>query len=387
MEALERLWSRVRQSVDGRSEFPDYCRQQGANLEAFARFCTLAERFGQDWRAGRRRFAGRSAPAVKKFCDWHADRLQFHKWVQWLLDNNWRKPPPNWRLSRTCRSASIRPGPTPGSGRTCGLPARRSAPRPTRSRRTGRTGRWHPSFRGGCGASSFRPFIDTLRATLRHSKGLRIDHVMGLFRLFWIPQGLDNSRGLYVRYPADELLAIVAIESHRAGAWIAGEDLGTVEPEVRRRLAAAHMLSYRLLWFEEPLPRDYPPLSLAAVSTHDLPTVAGLWTGSDFAAQQRDRVAAAGGGLAKMRARLVAATGLDARASPAEACVQAYAALAKAPSMMRVASLEDALAVEERPNMPGTINQWPNWRQAFPVPLEELQQAALPKQIAAALTR
>ena len=108
----------------------------------------------------------------------------------------------------------------------------------------------------------------------------------GLFRLFWIPQNAEPSAGAYVRYPADELLAILALESARAGAYIVGEDLGTVEESAREKLAASHVLSYRLLWFEKDLPRAYPELALTAATTHDLPTVAGLWTGADLQAQR-----------------------------------------------------------------------------------------------------
>src|SRR4029077_20915295 len=116
--------------------------------------------------------------------------------------------------------------------------------------------------------AGYQPFIETIRATLRHAGGLRIDHVMGLFRLFWIPRALGAKRGTYVRSRAEELLAIVALESERASAFIIGEDLGTVEPGVRERLAAARMLSYRLLYFEPEAPARFPELALASVSTH-----------------------------------------------------------------------------------------------------------------------
>ncbi len=104
---------------------------------------------------------------------------------------------------------------------------------------------------------------------------------MGLFRLFWIPEGADPSLGAFVRYPGDELLAIVALESHRSKALIVGEELGTVEADIQASLAAHRILSYRLLWFETHLPSRYPELALAAVTTHDLPTIAGLWSGTD----------------------------------------------------------------------------------------------------------
>ena len=104
---------------------------------------------------------------------------------------------------------------------------------------------------------------------------------MGLFRLYWIPQGGSPTDGTYVRYPWAELLDILALESVRAGAYVVGEDLGTVEPWVREELASRNVLSYRLLWFEDTPPRGYPPQALAAVTTHDLPTITGAWTRSD----------------------------------------------------------------------------------------------------------
>src|SRR2546426_7522097 len=119
-------------------------------------------------------------------------------------------------------------------------------------------------------ARGYEPFIETIRAGLRHAGGLRIDHVMGLFRLFWLPAG--GGPGGYVRYLADELLDIVALESHRAGALLVGEDLGPVEDQVRAELAERQVLSYRLLWFEHEPPEEFPEQAVAAVTTHDLPT-------------------------------------------------------------------------------------------------------------------
>ena len=100
-------------------------------------------------------------------------------------------------------------------------------------------------------AAGYEPFIQTVRGALRHAGGLRIDDVMGLFRLFWIPHGIDPAAGAYVRYPADELLAMLDLESERAKAYIVGDDLGTVEESARKKLARSRVLSYRLLWFEK----------------------------------------------------------------------------------------------------------------------------------------
>jgi 4-alpha-glucanotransferase len=107
-------------------------------------------------------------------------------------------------------------------------------------------------------AAGYEPFIQTIRASLRNGGGLRIDHVMGLFRLFWIPNGKSGAEGAYVRYNADEMLAILTLESQRARAYVAGEDLGTVEEGVREKLSEYRVLSYRLLWFEKEPPATYP---------------------------------------------------------------------------------------------------------------------------------
>src|SRR5215216_2986652 len=138
-------------------------------------------------------------------------------------------------------------------------------------------------------AGGYEPFAQTIRAGMAHAAGLRIDHVMGLFRLFWIPDGVEPAQGTYVRYPADDLLGVLALESAAAQAVVVGEDLGTVEPGVRERLADEGVLSYRLAWFEQGpdggrrRAADYPRLALAATTTHDLPTVAGFFSGSDLA--------------------------------------------------------------------------------------------------------
>ncbi len=133
---------------------------------------------------------------------------------------------------------------------------------------------------------------------------------MGLFRLFWIPPGGGPADGAYVRYRGDELLAVLAVESVRAGAVVVGEDLGTVEPEVRTVLADAGLLSYRLAWFEDGPPEDYPRQALAAVTTHDLPTVAGVWSGDDAADQRAAGIEPDEPALERLRGRLMGLTGL-----------------------------------------------------------------------------
>jgi 4-alpha-glucanotransferase len=186
-----------------------------------------------------------------------------------------------------------------------------------------------------------------------------------------VPVDGSAADGAYVRYPAEDLLDIVALESHRAQAIVVGEDLGTVEEGVREAMAEHGVLSYRLLWFEEGEPATWPAEAMAAITTHDLPTVAGLWTGADLA-EQREHGTGTDEELERGRASLMAQLdGVPESASPAEAVEAAYRRLATAPSVLLSATLDDALAEERRPNMPGTTDR-PNWCLPLSVPVEEL---------------
>jgi 4-alpha-glucanotransferase len=217
---------------------------------------------------------------------------------------------------------------------------------------------------------------------------MRIDHVMGLFRLFWVPSGATARDGGYVRYPTDDLLAILALESERAGALIIGEDLGTVAPGVRERLLAERILSTRVLWFEPGPPGGYPPLSLAAVTTHDLPTVRGLWTGTDLAEQEAAGVVPNVAGTEALRAHARELAQVPGDAAPDAVALAIHRRLAEAPSVLIAATLEDALGVAERPNLPGTrADRRANWSLALPATLEEMEGDPRPRALAEILAR
>jgi 4-alpha-glucanotransferase len=237
------------------------------------------------------------------------------------------------------------------------------------------------------GAAGYQPWVESLRGALRHGRGLRLDHVMGLFRLYWIPVGASPSEGAYVRYPHHDLLNIVALEAHRAGAFVVGEDLGTVEPGVRHELAGRNLLSYKVWWFEADEPPTWPAQALGTVTTHDLPTVAGVLAGSDLLVQRRLNLQPNEAAFADMQAQLLTRTRSDAR-TPVEVVVRrVYADLARAPCLLLSASLDDLLTVEERPNLPATIDEWPNWRLALPRPLDEVEAMDLPAAIGADLSQ
>ncbi|MGI8757682.1 MAG: 4-alpha-glucanotransferase [Acidimicrobiales bacterium] len=351
--------------------FDAYRAQEGPALEQFATFCAIAEVHGNGWPAWPEELRRPESPAVDRFAVERAERVRFHAWLQWLLDGQ--------MASATTLAVveDLAVGFDPGGADAwawqdlLALDMRVGAP-PDEFNTLGQDWGLPPFVPWKLRAAGYEPFIQTIRAALRHAGGLRVDHVMGLFRLFWIPRHGGPEAGTYVRYPSAELLDILALESHRAGAFVVGEDLGTVEDSARCELAERGILSYRLVWFEPGPPTGYPRQALAAVTTHDLPTIAGAWTGSDLRAQRQIGMAPNDDGQAELRHRLQGTAEVGPDSDVAEVTVGAYRALARAPSQVLVATLDDALGVEERPNMPGTLDQWPNWSIALPCPLEEL---------------
>lgn len=383
MEALRRIYARF----SGNPSYGTFCERQGPLLERFATFCGLAELYGGDWRTWPEKYRHPDSPAVHQFAAEEAGRVGFYKWLQWLLDEQFRRAAVEigivqdlpigmdpagadawiWQdmLARDVHVGAP-PDPFNSLGQDWGLP---------------------PFVAPKLRSAGYAPFAETMRANLRDAGGLRIDHVMGLFRLFWIPPGEKPHKGCYVRYPFGDLLSILALESQRSKALVVGEDLGTVEPQVRRELAARRILSYRVLWFENAFPRKYPELALAAVTTHDLPTIAGLWTGSDLEAQKGIGLPVDEKGFAAIRGRLRRMARLRDQARLREVIVRTHRLLSEAPCLIVLGTLEDALAVPERPNMPGTVSEWPNWSLALPMPLDAIKRDPLVRAVARALNR
>lgn len=223
-------------------------------------------------------------------------------------------------------------------------------------------------------ADGYRSWRATLRCAVRHAAALRIDHVMGLMRLWWVPVGAGPADGGYVHAVGTELLDVAVIEAHRAGVALVGEDLGTVDPAVRQAMARRGVYGYRVAWFEHDPPSSWPATTVGMLSTHDLPTAAGLWDGTDAEDRRRAGLEPDPGGDALARARLCRLAGLDPAAdAPVEQVVAAaHAALAGAGCDLVLGTLEDACAERHRPNLPGTVDQSPNWRRPLPVALEDL---------------
>jgi 4-alpha-glucanotransferase len=384
--ALQCIWEGARGRTD--RSFERFRREQ-AGLEQYAMFATLAERFGTGWHQWPQEFRRPTSPAVARLRDDQAarDRIAFHEWTQYQIDR---------QLARASAVVPVMQDLPIGfdvdgadawafqnvlaEGISVGAP-------PDEFNTKGQDWGLPPFVQDKLRDAGYEPFVQTIRACLRHAGGLRIDHAMGLFRLFWIPRGAEPKDGAYVRGHASDLLSIVALESQRAKAVIVGEDLGTVEEEAREQLSEKKILSYRLLWFEKAPPSRFPERALAAVTTHDLPTVAGLWSGRDLEAQTELGLSPNEEGTAEIRDRIKRWTRSSDDTPLDEVIVRVHETLGRAKSRLLTGTLDDAMAVEERPNMPATTDEWPNWKLALPQPIETLTRSLRARRIARALKR
>jgi len=407
LAALELLWPLHR--ADALQAFRD---ELGEPLEGFALFCALAEVHGvpwQDWPAGLRRPDGEAVPAARQEL---AERVSFWCWVQLLVDE---------QLAAATAAAAGMPvgvvhdlavGVDAGGadawalqdalalGTTVGAP-------PDSYNQQGQDWGlppWRPDRLAELG---YAPYRELVRGVLRHAGGVRIDHVMGLFRLWWVPQGAGPAHGTYVSYDADAMLGVLALEAVRAGALVVGEDLGTVEDRVREDLDRTGVLGSAVLWFETDddgahlPPSSWRELAMASVTTHDLPTAAGFLAEEHVRVrdeldqlalpveQERERVRKERDGLLAMLERegLLAAGQRD----PQTVVLALHAALTASPCRVVLAALGDAVGDLRQPNLPGTVDEYPNWRLPVadgagrPLPLEELLDAPGVARLAALL--
>jgi 4-alpha-glucanotransferase len=382
MRALEALYRRF----EGHRDFDAFLVAEGPSLREYATFCVLAEAYGGSWRQWPAKYRNPRSADLRRFADARQDRLRFHQWIQWHLDRQLQHAASAVPVMQDLPIGIDPSGADAWAWQDVLAQGIHVGAPPDEFNTKGQDWGLPPFIPARLKAVAYRPFIETIRGTMRHAGGLRIDHVMGLFRLFWIPEGMSPAQGAYVRNEAADLLAIIALESERAQAIVVGEDLGTIDQRAREQLMAANVLSYRLLWFENDDPSKYPEGALAAVTTHDLPTVAGLWTGSDLKAQRRLNLNPNEAGMREMRERLARVTESTERTRVAEVIRRTYEVLSRAPSVVVAATLEDAAAVEARPNMPGTVSEWPNWSLPLPTPLETLARSSDARAIAQALS-
>jgi len=370
-EALDRIWSL--QGHDARRAEAEVRMAADPVLRAFAAFTVAVERHGEPWSAWPVELRRPDGPGWPAFVAQHADRVAFEAWVQGAVDEQ------VGRLAAEIPVVHDLAVGTDGAGFDAWywqdlfvLDGTRIGAPGDEFNTQGQDWGLPPMDPWRLRAAGYEPFVRMLRTAFSAGAGLRIDHVMGLFRLFWLPAGRGAADGVYVRQPTDDLLALVALESTRAGAFVVGEDLGTVEPGVREALAERRFLSYRVMSLDDSPVEHYPAQSLASISTHDLPTVAGLWTGTDLADQERLGMRPPVEETHAMRAGFGHRIGVAPDAPVEDVVVAAHRTLARARSRIVLAQLEDAALVAERPNMPGTTDEWPNWSLALPHPIEDV---------------
>ena len=391
--------------------FLDFVAERGEALRRHALFEALQASFHAadpavwGWPVWPAAYRDPEGPAVARFAAEHAGRVRFHQYLQWQAARQLS------RAGERCRALGLpvglyldlavsvdRAGSDVWSHQGAFAAEAAIGAPPDEFNPNGQGWGLPPLRADRLRASGYRVFIDTLRACMRGAGALRIDHVMGLMRLFWIPPGRSARDGAYVHYALDEMLAIVALESCRNRCMVIGEDLGTVADEMRDALARSEVLSYRLLYFEREAdgafkaPGAYPRNALVAVSTHDLATLAGWWCGHDLRLRLRlglfpdrqvfekqlldralERVRLL---LAVQEAGLLApdavaeASGAAAPSAPVVEAIHAF--LAATPSQLMLVQLEDVLGAVEQANMPGTTDAQPNWRRKLPLGLEDI---------------
>jgi (1->4)-alpha-D-glucan 1-alpha-D-glucosylmutase len=385
-----------------RAAFRAWLDEEGEPLRRYCAFEALDARFRRQqgasgWRDWPEVYRNPAGDAVRAFMREHGEEIEFHAWLQWHAERQLLAVAEKARALGVCLYGDLAVGAERGGAETWAaqdsfaLDASVGCP-PDEFNLMGQNWGLPPWNPHRLRAHAFEPFVQVLREAMRDMGVLRIDHVMALMRLYWIPHGLTAVDGGYVSYPLRELLAILALESRRARCMVIGEDLGTVPDEVRHALYEAGVLSYRLLYFAKDGARflrsdEYPRQAAVAVTTHDLPPLAGFWSSRDLevksqldlfpspevrerqhAARLQDREALL---VALKEAGLVAweieSSALDENAL----AVAAYRLVARSPGLLCMVQMEDLFGMREQMNMPGTVHEHPNWRRKLPVPLEE----------------
>jgi 4-alpha-glucanotransferase len=402
--AALRLVHAVPRTAGRELAYTAYAHREGSGLDDFATWCALTDRHGADWHEWPAELRHPASPAVTEFRAAQARDVDFYRWLQWVLDE---------QLSDT-QNAARRAGMAMGimhdlavgvhpegsdswclqdvfaAGISVGAP-------PDAFNQAGQDWAQPPWRPDRLAELEYSPFRDMVRTVLRSGGGVRVDHIIGLFRLWWIPKGLGPTEGTYVRYDHEAMIGILALEAVRAGAVVVGEDLGTVEPWVREYLTQRGILGTSILWFEYEFDGDGRPLRpewwreycLASVTTHDLPPTAGYLAGDhvrlrhslglltrtladELAADDAERASwidelRQRGALSEATASSIAEALDPGAPDPVGAELQAtvhalHRYLTWTPSRLICVALTDLVGDRRTQNQPGTIDEYPNWR-------------------------
>jgi 4-alpha-glucanotransferase len=407
--ALRIVFKQPRSSRRERA-FTAFCDREGQGLVDFATWCSLAQKHGLPWGRWPAELQNPSSPALEAVRGQSGDEVAFYRWLQWIVDEQLGAVQRQARESGMSLGVvhDLAVGVHPqgadawGLADTLAVRVTVGAP-PDQYNQLGQDWSqppWRPDRLEDLG---YAPYREMLRTAMRHAGGIRIDHVMGLFRLWWVPDGRPASEGTYVRYDHEALVGILALEAHRAGALVVGEDLGVVEPWVRDYLRGRGILGTSILWFERdpaggPLPAEaYRELCLATVTTHDLPPTAGYLAGEHIdlrhdlglltrpVEQERTVDEAARGQVLDM----LVERGLLRPGAPGSEIVEAlHRFLSGTPAKLLGVAVADLAGDHRVMNQPGTDEEYPNWRLPLagadgrPVLLEDLMTSSWARRLA-----
>ena len=433
LEALHRRFQATELGDNGTARgafggaFRRFQREGGRSLADFAVFEALHEHYCHDgcgfsWHGWPAPMRDPRSPEIAEFAAAHAARVEFFQFLQWEADRQLAAAAAAGRegglslgLYRDLAVGADPNGADAWADQELVVPRASIGAPPDALSRAGQNWGLAPVNPLALRRQRFGPFIACLRANMRHAGILRIDHVMSLNRLYWIPNGMEPTAGCYVHYPFGDLLRLVALESCREGCAVIGEDLGTVPEGFRETMRSANVLSYRLMMFERRerggfiSSAGYPPLAAASAATHDLATLEGFWLGHDIewrcrlglypdahaesaeaAERRRDRqlllkaLVAEGLLAAEDLGKYLSATGEPIFASELGDAIQRY--LARSRARLMLVQLEDVIGESQQANLPGTTDAHPNWRRRLGRTLEEIVGGVELRRVSALIT-
>jgi 4-alpha-glucanotransferase len=398
LDAAHKLFLQRNRETERGRDYEQYMAENEPALSRFALYMALAEEHGADWRQWPVKLRDANGAAARAARTRLADRVDYHRWLQFEADQ---------QLGAACVAAresgmriglyqDLAIGTSPSGADTWAFPelfvhrASIGAP-PDPYSATGQQWGLPPLDPRALRRNRYKYFIDLIRSGFRNAGALRIDHVMGLFRLYWIPEGRSGSDGAYVRYPSEDLLGIVALESVRHGAIVVGEDLGTVPDDVPPTLQKWGVLSSKVLYFERGhngsfnAAESYPKLALATANTHDMPTIAGFWNGRDIEVRRQVGLIESDNDAERARGdrdtdrrellhRLAEEKVLPESSAPptsVELRAAVHGFLCRTPAQLVGLSLDDIAGETEPVNVPGVgPDKFPSWTRKMREPIE-----------------
>ena len=391
-------------------EFRHYLSVEGKCVESFATFHAIQDFFKKEknvysWQQWPVAYHDPKGDAVKAFRKEHEKEVLYYIYIQWLIDDQLLK------LSGHCKErgmkiglyhdlavGAIAAGSDIWNYQEIIGDADVGAP-PDDFNPQGQNWGFPPMVPDSLKETGYELFIETIRKNMKYGGALRIDHALGLYRLFWIPSGMSPAHGAYLMQPAEDLLRIIALESERNKTIVIAEDLGTIDDTFREMLQSFQMLSYRLYYFERNYPDpsfkppdQYPSMSLCAITTHDLPTIYGYWAGRDIEVKKQlgiygDEEAWKNDVTGRERDKRLIISALKAQRiitddfpedpqeipqMTHELGIAIYRYLAKSPCRLLLVSLDDIIGTLDQHNLPGTVDSHPNWMQKYSSSLEDI---------------